>query len=139
MTRAPVLFAAMTAASLMMAATAAYAGDPSPSCMTTHDELPYRIRVSMCRCLTAKAESLRGWIEWIFVAPVIRQASDLNVCTSAALSNSATLPPVQERKDDIEISRAAGDVTGSLRNLPAWLVPRPRDPLRRLPVNIASP
>ncbi len=139
MTRLPIVLAVLTAATLMVAPAAAFANDAATSCITTHDDLPYRIRVTMCRCLEAKANSLRGWVEWIFVARSIRQAGDLNVCTSAALSGSATLPPVQERRDDIEISRATGDVTGSLRLSPSWLIPRPRDPLRRLPADIASP
>ena len=139
MMRLPLLLAAVTIASLVMVPTWASASEGMTSCITMHDDLPIRTRVSMCRCLAAKAASLRGWVEWIFVTKAVRETSDLNVCRSAALGESPTLPPVQERKEDIELSSAGSDATGALKSPVHWLIPRPRDRVRQWPSNVTSP
>lgn len=139
MMRLPLLLAAATIASILMAPTWAAASEGMTSCITLQDDLPFRTRVSMCRCLAAKAASLRGWVEWIFVAKAVRETSDLNICRSAALGESPTLPPVQERNDDIELSSVGSDATGALKAPMPWLIPRPRDRVRQWPANVTSP
>lgn len=109
------------------------------ACIREHDELPYRVRTSTCRCLSAKDASLRGWVEWVFVSQQVRAAADLNVCLSKALADFADLPPVHGKQEDLDRAILAVTTTGSLRAQRSWFFPHPRDPVRPWPSNVASP
>jgi hypothetical protein len=129
---------AVVAALALIEPSAACSSEAASQCSKTHDDLPYRVRMTMCRCLADKSGSVRGWVEWLFIERAIREASYLNSCRSSALSEVPTLPPVGEQEAR-QISRSPADVTGSLATPRSWLFPRPRDPVRIWPSNVVSP
>ncbi|MFC5509241.1 hypothetical protein [Bosea massiliensis] len=134
----PACFAtAVVAALALIEPSTAFASEAVSQCIKTHDDLPYRVRMTMCRCLADKSDSVRGWVEFLFIAKAIREASYINSCRSSALSEVPTLPPVGEQ--EAQISRTPADVTGSLAAPRSWLFPRPRDPVRIWPSNVESP
>ncbi len=134
----PAFFAAAAVTALVLLEPgAAFASEAASQCIKTHDDLPYRVRMSMCRCLADKSGSVRGWVEWLFIERAIREASYINSCKSSALSEVPTLPPVGEQ--EAQISRMPADVTGSLAAPKSWFFPRPRDPVRIWPSNVESP